>query len=67
MIDLLLLLMAVIWGTNYSIVKSAFREVDPQAFNALRMMIASAAFLTVIALFQLRPASPGFAASIFCT
>ncbi len=26
MIDLLLLLMAVIWGTNYSIVKSAFQE-----------------------------------------
>ena len=67
MIDILLLLMSVIWGTNYSIVKSAFRELDPQAFNALRMMIASAAFLTVIALFQLRPASAGFAASIFRT
>ena len=36
-IDLLLLLMAVFWGTNYSIVKHAFREIDPQAFNALRM------------------------------
>jgi drug/metabolite transporter (DMT)-like permease len=40
--------MAVIWGTNYSIVKSAFREIDPQAFNAARMVIASAAFLAVI-------------------
>jgi drug/metabolite transporter (DMT)-like permease len=59
--------MSVIWGTNYSIVKSAFREVEPQAFNALRMMIASAAFLTVIAIFQLRPASTGFVASIFRT
>ena len=59
--------MAVIWGTNYSIVKSAFREVDPQACNALRMLIASATFLAVIALFRLRPARPGFAASIFRT
>ncbi len=33
-IDVLLLLMAVFWGTNYSIVKHAFREIDPQAFNA---------------------------------
>jgi hypothetical protein len=43
-IDLLLLLMAVIWGTNYSIVKHAFREIDAQAFNAMRMMIASSIF-----------------------
>ena len=48
-IDALLLLMAVIWGTNYSIVKHAFRDVDPQAFNALRMMIASAVFLVIMA------------------
>ena len=40
--------MAVIWGTNYSIVKSAFEEIDPQAFNALRMLIASTVFLVVI-------------------
>lgn len=48
-IDALLLLMAVIWGTNYSIVKSAFNEVDPQAFNAVRMTIASAVFLAIMA------------------
>jgi drug/metabolite transporter (DMT)-like permease len=53
--DALLLLMSVIWGTNYSIVKSAFREVDPQAFNAARMVVASAAFLVVILTLQLRP------------
>jgi len=40
--------MAVIWGTNYSIVKNAFEEIDPQAFNALRMLIASTVFLVVI-------------------
>ena len=49
LLDLLLLLMAVIWGTNYSIVKSAFREVEPQAFNAMRMLVASIAFVVVIA------------------
>ncbi len=47
-IDLLLLLMILIWGTNYSIVKHAFREIDPQAFNAARMMIASLVFLALI-------------------
>jgi drug/metabolite transporter (DMT)-like permease len=41
--------MALIWGTNYSIVKHAFTEIDPQAFNAMRMMIASTIFLVIIA------------------
>jgi len=49
------MVMALIWGTNYSAVKSAFHEIDPQAFNALRMAIASAAFLTVIGVLQLWP------------
>jgi drug/metabolite transporter (DMT)-like permease len=40
-IDWLLLLMTLIWGTNYALVKSVFREIDPQAFNALRMVLAS--------------------------
>jgi drug/metabolite transporter (DMT)-like permease len=40
-LDAALLLMAIIWGTNYAIVKSAFREIDPQAFNALRLALAS--------------------------
>jgi drug/metabolite transporter (DMT)-like permease len=40
-LDWLLLLMTVIWGTNYALVKSAFRELDPQAFNALRLVLAS--------------------------
>ena len=49
-IDALLLLMTLIWGTNYSIVKNAFAEMDAQAFNALRMLIASAVFLVIIVL-----------------
>jgi drug/metabolite transporter (DMT)-like permease len=48
-IDALLFLMAVIWGTNYAIIKHAFRELDPQAFNAIRMVVASAVFLAVLA------------------
>jgi drug/metabolite transporter (DMT)-like permease len=55
-IDLLLLLMAVFWGTNYSIIKSVFHEIDPQAFNALRMSFASVVFLAVLVGVRLRAA-----------
>lgn len=44
--------MAVIWGTNYAIVKSAFRQLDPQAFNALRMLLASAVMAAASAIAQ---------------
>jgi drug/metabolite transporter (DMT)-like permease len=40
-LDALLVAMTIIWGTNYAIVKSAFRDIDPQAFNALRLLEAS--------------------------
>jgi drug/metabolite transporter (DMT)-like permease len=51
--------MTIIWGTNYSIVKAAFREIDPQAFNAVRMAIASAVFLAIIVgIRRVRPTSP---------
>jgi drug/metabolite transporter (DMT)-like permease len=48
MIDAALLLMAFIWGSNYSIVKSAFVEIPAHPFNAARLSIASAIFLTLI-------------------
>ena len=51
--------MSLIWGVNYSIVKHAFRELHPQAFNALRMTIASFVFLVVIAALQWRRSRPG--------
>jgi drug/metabolite transporter (DMT)-like permease len=47
-IDFLLVLTATFWGANYSIVKNVFREIDPQAFNAVRMSLASLIFLAVI-------------------
>ena len=40
-LDWLLLLMTFIWGTNYPLVKSVFSDLDPQAFNALRLVLAS--------------------------
>jgi drug/metabolite transporter (DMT)-like permease len=46
-LDGLLLLMTLIWGTNYALVKSAFRDIDPQAFNALRLIQASAVMVGV--------------------
>ncbi len=47
--DGLLLLMVLIWGANYAVIKSALRELPPQAFNALRMLVASAVFAAAIA------------------
>jgi drug/metabolite transporter (DMT)-like permease len=69
-IDALLLLMTLIWGTNYAIVKHAFRFIDPQAFNAVRMIVASVVFLGIIAATRRLPAAQrgdGSLAGIFFT
>ena len=69
-IDILLLLMTLIWGTNYAIVKHAFRQIDPQAFNALRMLIASTVFLSILAATRRGPPAgraEGTIAGIFYT
>ncbi len=47
--DALLLLMTVIWGVNYSIVKVALRQIPPLAFNSLRLALASLLFLVALA------------------
>jgi drug/metabolite transporter (DMT)-like permease len=47
-VDALLTLMVLIWGANFSVIKRAFEEIPPQPFNALRLVIASAVFLTAI-------------------
>ena len=44
--------MTIIWGTNYALVKTAFREIDPQAFNALRLIEASAVMAGASLLFR---------------
>lgn len=69
-IDALLLLMAIIWGTNYAIIKHAFREIDPQAFNAIRMVVASAVFVVIMLTVRTLPdvrRGEGSFASIFYT
>jgi drug/metabolite transporter (DMT)-like permease len=64
MLDLLLLLMIIIWGSNFSVVKYALRDFPEIPFNALRLLIASTIFLVAIAVVRaranagLRPAEP---------
>ena len=58
-IDALLVLMVVIWGVNYSVIKLAFGEVRPQAFNALRMSLASIVFLAAIRVARRRARASG--------
>lgn len=48
MLDALLLLMILIWGSNFSIVKVALRDFPEVAFNASRMVVATGVYLGVI-------------------
>lgn len=67
MLDLLLLLMVVIWGSNFSVIKYALREFPEITFNALRLVLASAVFIVAIAVVRararagLRPPEPPLA------
>lgn len=45
--DLLLLLMAAIWGVNFSMVKYGMRFMEPLAFNGVRVAIAGVALMLV--------------------
>jgi drug/metabolite transporter (DMT)-like permease len=47
-IDGLLVLVVLIWGTNYSVIKHAFDEVPSQPFNALRLFLAASVFQIAI-------------------
>ena len=58
-IDVLLLLMTVIWGSNFTVVKLAIRYIPELPFNSLRLLIASVAFLGAIALREGRPTLTG--------
>ena len=67
-IDALLILMVLIWGANYSVIKRAFDEMPPQVLNAIRIALASVIFLTAIRLAQRRArASAGQLSSVFYT
>ncbi|MCG3158651.1 MAG: putative amino-acid metabolite efflux pump [bacterium] len=45
MTELLLLLVILIWGTNYAIIKASLRQFSPLAFNAVRFVLSSALLL----------------------
>ena len=45
--DLLLVLMAVIWGVNFSVVKFATTVMSPLAFNSTRVAIAAVSLLAL--------------------
>ena len=53
--DLALIVLSVIWGVNFSVIKIALREFDPLAFNAIRFVLAS---LTLFAFLRLSGAVP---------
>lgn len=42
LIDLSLILVAIIWALNFSVVKVSLEEMDPYSFNALRFIFATA-------------------------
>jgi drug/metabolite transporter (DMT)-like permease len=62
-LDLLLLLMVLIWGANFSVVKIALQDFPEVAFNAARLLIASAVFGGAIALSRRRTAGGALATS----
>ena len=47
-LDFLLVLMILIWGSNFSIVKVALRDFPEVPFNAMRMVVATAVYMVVI-------------------
>jgi drug/metabolite transporter (DMT)-like permease len=47
-LDALLLLMVLIWGANFSIVKVALRDFPEVAFNAMRMVVATIVYTNVL-------------------
>jgi drug/metabolite transporter (DMT)-like permease len=54
-LDALLLLMTVFWGSNFTVVKIAVRDIPELPFNALRLLVAAAAFLITIAIVEPAP------------
>lgn len=47
-LDFLLLLMILIWGSNFSIVKVAIRDFPELAFNAMRLLVGSIVYISAI-------------------
>jgi drug/metabolite transporter (DMT)-like permease len=67
-IEALLVLMVLIWGANFSVIKRAFDDIPPQPFNALRLILATAVFMAAIGLAMRRArAGRGVVSSVFYT
>ena len=66
-IDALLVLMVVIWGVNYSVIKRCFDQIPPQPFNALRLVIAATTFYLAIRAARQARESGGRLSSVFST
>ena len=49
--DALLLLMALVWGLNYAVVKFGVRTFAPLAFNGVRVALAAVALVAIATLF----------------
>lgn len=55
--DLLIVLVIVLWAVNISVLKIGLRSLSPHGFNAIRLSLASLAYLAVL---LVRPARPAF-------
>jgi drug/metabolite transporter (DMT)-like permease len=66
-VDALLVLMVLIWGANFSVIKWAFAEIPPQPFNAIRLVIASGVYLAVIQWARRRAGTGAVVSSILFT
>jgi drug/metabolite transporter (DMT)-like permease len=51
--DLSLVLMALIWGVNFSVVKYGTSLVDPRAYNAMRVGLAALTLVIIVAVGRL--------------
>ena len=47
-VDILLVVLCVIWGVNFSVIKVALVEIEPLAFNALRFPLAAVTLFVLL-------------------
>lgn len=52
--DIMLLMVVLIWGANFGVVKTALTEIEPIAFSALRLILGTPAMLLILFLFEKR-------------